>query len=222
MRSFPVPVLSFLFVSFRPSLLRSHSCSTGACLPLSLPTFSVPLPLSFVRFRFPSGYSAFCSSVPMLPLPASQGPFRCFLRFFRRSGFPFPFRPVSRAYISLPGTWLSVCFLSSFPASLPRLFRWCSPSVSLRCLSIASLSFVRSALGFDYSASALSFPFIPASPRSGSFRCRFIRFPFACFHAPLPLWYSASCSSFLLLLRFASQVAFRKMRLFLSALAASP
>ena len=49
-----------LYVSFRPSPIRSHSCSSGACLPISLPAFSVPLPFPFGFFRFPSGYSALC------------------------------------------------------------------------------------------------------------------------------------------------------------------
>ena len=46
-------VLGFLFVSFHPSRLRSHSCSTGASLLLSLSGFSLtsaffrPLPLGF-------------------------------------------------------------------------------------------------------------------------------------------------------------------------------
>ena len=61
-----------LYVSFRPSLIRSHSCSSGACSPLSLPAFSVPLLLPFVRFRFPSGYSAFCFFLSVLPVSASQ------------------------------------------------------------------------------------------------------------------------------------------------------
>ena len=44
-------VLGFLFVSFRPSLLRSHSCSAGA--RLSVPLWRSPwLPHSFVRFCF--------------------------------------------------------------------------------------------------------------------------------------------------------------------------
>ena len=35
-------VLGFLFVSFRPSRFRSHSCSTGASLSLSPSGFSLP------------------------------------------------------------------------------------------------------------------------------------------------------------------------------------
>ena len=78
MPSFPVPVLSFLFVSFRPSQLRSHSRSTGASL--------------LFRFRFSSGLSAhfllsfvcFCSllttqpsalSFPLFPISPDSGSF---------------------------------------------------------------------------------------------------------------------------------------------------
>ena len=43
-------VLGFLFVSFRPSQFRSHSCSTGASLLLSLSGFSL-------SFRFLSSAS---------------------------------------------------------------------------------------------------------------------------------------------------------------------
>ena len=45
-----------LYVSFRPSLIRSHSCSSGAYFQLSLSVFSASLPLSFVRFFSASGY----------------------------------------------------------------------------------------------------------------------------------------------------------------------
>ena len=43
--------LYLLFVSFHPSLIRSHSCSSGACFQLASSTFSVSLPFSFVHFR---------------------------------------------------------------------------------------------------------------------------------------------------------------------------
>ena len=112
---------ALLFVSFCPSLLRSHSCSTGAWSQLSLPPFSGSLPLPFVRFRFPSGYSAFCSSFPLFRLP----PLRGFRRArFRSRFFAFPVLPslVSHAFFPGSRTRLSVGFLSSFPASLPQLF----------------------------------------------------------------------------------------------------
>ena len=102
-----------LFVSFRPSSLRSHSCSTSADLPFSLPVFSVPLSHSFVRFCFPSGYSAFRSSFlfsrssasrllpcspPPLSLPRSprslQPDLSCLpSRFSYSASLPVSFRP---------------------------------------------------------------------------------------------------------------------------------
>ena len=60
-------VLGFLYVSFRPSLIRSHSCSSGAYLMLSLSVF--PLPIRFL-------------SSASLPVPATQPLF--FLSFSSR------------------------------------------------------------------------------------------------------------------------------------------
>ena len=60
-------VLGSLFVSFHPSRLRSHSCSTGASLLLSLSGFL----LTSAFFRpLPSGsdYSAFRSFLSLLPV----------------------------------------------------------------------------------------------------------------------------------------------------------
>ena len=93
MSSFRLLVLGFLFVSFRPSLIRSHSCSSGAYLVLSLSVFSPSVPLPFVRFTFGSGYSASVSSFPLssrlrLTVASSVHPFRS--RFL---GFPRSFRP---------------------------------------------------------------------------------------------------------------------------------
>ena len=93
-----------LFVSFRPSLLRSHSRSTGACLPLSPQAFSTSVPLPFVRFPSVSGYSAFCSSFPVSSPLRLTVAFQVRPSFFRRSGFPLLFHPVSRASLPLPGT----------------------------------------------------------------------------------------------------------------------
>ena len=68
---------AFLFVSFRSSLIRSHSRSSGAYLLLSLSVFSASLPLSFVRFCFASSYLAFCFFLSVLPVSASQWLLRC-------------------------------------------------------------------------------------------------------------------------------------------------
>ena len=92
-----------LYVSFHPSLIRSHSCSSGAYLLFrflaspSFPVFSVPLPLPFVRFRFPSGYSALLFFLSLLPVSASQWLPQCFGSSFRfprfPPSFPVPFVP---------------------------------------------------------------------------------------------------------------------------------
>jgi len=99
MLSFPVLVLGFLFVSFRPSSLRSHSCSTSACLLLS------PSGL----FRSPSLPFVRSGSLLTTQLPASSFPFFPdfpWQRFFR---YVFPFR-FACFHASLPvfGTQRSV------------------------------------------------------------------------------------------------------------------
>ena len=121
MPSIPVPVLGFLFVSFRPSQFRSHSCSTGASLLFRFrfsSGLSPSLPVSFVPFCSGSDYSAFCSSFPLFPVsPLSGFPGAR----FRFRFFAFPFLPGLISHAFLPGsrTRLSVCFLSPFPDSLP-------------------------------------------------------------------------------------------------------
>jgi len=147
MPSFQVPVLGFLFVSFRPSLIRSHSCFSGASLLLSLSGF--PLPFCFL-------------SSASLPVPATQPlflPFRSSrLRLtaaspvrpsaFQLPGFPTSVPPGFPCFPSASRTRLSVCFLSSFPASLPQLLHRCFPlalafglSPHFRFLSSASARF---------------------------------------------------------------------------------
>ena len=64
---------ALLYVSFRPSLIHSHSCSSGAYFQLSLSVFSASLPLPFVRFFSTSGYSASFSSFPFFPSPPHSG-----------------------------------------------------------------------------------------------------------------------------------------------------
>ena len=114
-----------LYVSFCPSSLRSHSCSTSACLLFrfrfssgifrSASASFRPLLLSFRLLSLlflPFRSSRFCLSVasPVLPLR------------FRFLAFPVPSRLVSRPFSPGSRTWLSVGFLSSCPASLPQLF----------------------------------------------------------------------------------------------------
>ena len=108
-------------------------------------------------------------------------------------------------------TRLPFCFLSSFPVSLPQLFHRCFPSFPLRFLRFSSglfpcflLPFVRFCSVLTTQPSALSFPFFPFSPGSGSFgACRFLSSPtFSSSVRPVSMpsfrfRYSASCVSFL-------------------------
>ena len=86
-------------------------------------------------------------------------------------------------------TRLSVCFLSSLPASLPQLFHRCFPFAlafglfpHFRFLSSASARVLTT------QPSVLSFPFFPVSPDGGSSGASFLFRP-ACFHAfrPIPV-----------------------------------
>jgi hypothetical protein len=67
MTYFQVPVLGFLFVSFRSTLIHSHSCFSGDSLVLSLSGLSASSSLSFVRVLFASSYLAFCFFRSLLP-----------------------------------------------------------------------------------------------------------------------------------------------------------
>ena len=116
---------AFLFVSFHPSSLRSHSCSTSACLLFrfrfssgifrSASTFFRPLLLPFRLLGLlflPFRSSRFCLTV------ASSVPVFRF-RFLR---FPVLSSLISHAFFPGSRTRLSDGFLSSCPASLPQLF----------------------------------------------------------------------------------------------------
>ena len=168
---------ALLMVSFRPSLIRSHSCSSGACLLLRFlaspyfPAFSVPLPLPFVRFCFPSGYSAFCFFLSVLPASASQRLLRCPSSAF--ASYVSPFSPAWFPVHSFPVPVLSlaVCFLSPFLASLPQLFHECLPDLSFRHFPFR-FCFLSSASTFlpATQLSVSSFPFFRFLPHSGFFR----------------------------------------------------
>ena len=137
MPSFPVPVLGSLFVSFRPSRLRSHSCFTGASLLLSLSGF--PLTSAFFRpLPLGSDYSAFRSFLSLLPA------FPC--RRFPRCFFPLP----SGLFPCLPSD--SGTRLAAIPFSARRL---ASQQLPLR-LSLLPFGFrplpLAFALGSGYSA----------------------------------------------------------------------
>ena len=197
-----------LYVSFRPSLTHSHSCSSGAYLPLSLPVFSVPPPLSFRSLPLPFQLLSLCFFLStFLPASASQLassvlPFRS--RFpdlspSLRPGFPcLPSGSVYSASCSFP--FVLPCFApTAVPLVLP--FQVSPPGSTLGFRFLSSTS----ALASHYSASASSFPLFPFPPhswvlsvRSSSLRPR--RFPllfrlFPCF--PSGSGTKLSCYSFL-------------------------
>jgi len=186
MPSLKVPVLGFLFVSFRPSLIRSHSCLSGASLLLSLSGFPLP-------FRFLSSAS--------LPVPATQPLLLPFLLFpasphsgfpgapfrFRFQAFPFLSGLISHAFLKGSCTRLPVCFLSSFPASLPQPFHRCLPyAFASGIFHFRSAFFRPLLLGSDYSAFRSFLSLLPAFPCRRFPRCFFLFRP-ACFHAFLPI-----------------------------------
>ena len=76
---FRFPVLGFLFVSFHPSRLRSHSCSTGASLlfrflaSASFPGFSACLPVSFVPISLLLTTQPSALSFPLFPISPGSG-----------------------------------------------------------------------------------------------------------------------------------------------------
>ena len=115
--SLPVLVLGFLFVSFRPSRFRSHSCYPGASLLLSPSGF--PLASAFFRpLLLGSDYSAFRSFLSLLPaFPCRRFP-RCF----------FLFRPACfHAFLPIPVLGL-LQFLSPFAGSLHSSYPDAQPS----------------------------------------------------------------------------------------------
>ena len=139
MPSIPVLVLSFLFVSFRPSLIRFPQ--------LFLRCF--PYALALGIFRFPSAsfrphpFHFRLLSLLLLPFRTSRlrltvaSPVRRFPSRFL--GFPRSSRPGFPCLAPGSRTRLPVRFLSSYPASLPQLFHRCFPSFPLSLLFRAFL-----------------------------------------------------------------------------------
>ena len=108
MLSFPAPVLSSLFVSFRPSLIRFPQ--------LFLRCF--PCALAFGIFRCPSGFfrpllfRLQLLSLPCFPFPSSRSPLTAVLSV--RSGF---LRPLCSPLLS----GLFPCLPSDFGTQLPAI-----------------------------------------------------------------------------------------------------
>ena len=205
MPSFQVLVLGFLFVSFHPSSLRSHSCSTSACLPLS--PSACPLPIRFLINRFSSGsdYSALCFFLSALcPLRLTVGS-SSRLRFLS-SPVASPLHPrlVSRPLHPAAHTRLSVRFLSPFPASLPTAV----PQVlARRSHSGVLLCFRYLSAHFHFRLRLLSLPLFlfRLSPSRLAVASQVPPFPLSLLRLPLPFslvshevlpvrLYSASCS----------------------------
>ena len=106
MSSFRLLVLGFLFVSFRPSLIRSHSCSSGASLSLSPSGF--PLASAFFRpLPLGSDYSAFRLSFPCFPFSPDGGSY----------GASFLFRSACFHAVLPISVLSSLQFLSTFVVS---------------------------------------------------------------------------------------------------------
>ena len=139
----------FLGFPFLSGLI-SHAILPGSCtrlrcsFPFALPCFAptaVPQVLAFrSRFRhFPLSVRFLSSAY--LPLPATQpllvlsfssrfclaAAFPVRPSAFASLAFPVLSDPVSRAFFPGSRTQISVCFLSSFPVSLPQLFHRCFP-----------------------------------------------------------------------------------------------
>ena len=151
--------LASLYVSFHPSSLRSHSCSTSACLLFrflaspSFPAFSVPLLLSFrllgllflpfrssrLRLTVASPVRRFCSRFFGFP-PSLRPDFSCL-----PSGFPYSVL-----------CWFPFVLPCFAPAAVPQVIPfWISPPgpvPDFRFLSVPSV------LASHYSASVSSVP----------------------------------------------------------------
>ena len=106
-----------LYVSFRPTSFNSHSRSTSAYLPLSIPVFSPSTSGSFVPVLSGSDYSAFCFFRSVLPASASQWLPQCFA-----SALASTFSPVHPDWFPIQAFLVIVLgfLLVSFRATLLR------------------------------------------------------------------------------------------------------
>ena len=182
MTYFQVPVLGFLFVSFRSTLIHSHSCFSGDSLVLSLSGLSASSSLSFVRVLFASSYLAFCFFRSLLLGFASQRLFQCFGSSFRLYRFPHSLLP---DFSCIP-SWFWYLAFCLFPFILPCFAPTAVPQVfPFDC----SLGLV---LDFRFSTWLLSFLLFlfPSSwsPLAAVLSVLVFLFRF---------WYSAYCNSFL-------------------------
>ena len=110
-----------------------------------------------------------------LPVLASPWLLRCSCSAHAFQVFPLLSGLVSRAIFPVLCTRLSVCFLSSFPVSLPQLFHRCLPGdlplsvpFALAFSPSFPLPFVRFFSGSDYSVIRFFLSLFPVSPHGGS------------------------------------------------------
>ena len=134
------------FPSASSGCAYSVLCSFPFVLPCFAPT-AVPQVLPFwisprgstLDFRFLSSASALASHYSahlfflstLFPSLPHSWLLRCFCSALASQILPLTPGLVSHAIFPVPCTRLPVCFLSSFPASLPQLFHWCFPFGSL-------------------------------------------------------------------------------------------
>ena len=178
-----------LMVSFRPSLIHSRSCSSGAYLVLSLSVFSLPIHiLSSASLPVLATQPLFLPFLSLLG-PASQWLLRCRLSAFQLPCFSTSAPPDFPCFTSV-SKYLASCL---FPFILPDFAPTAVPSVLPLCSRPRAfpshpLSFVRFCSVLTTQPSALSFPFFPNSPDGGSSGATFLFRP-ACFHAfhPIPV-----------------------------------
>ena len=112
--SFPASLPQPFHRCFPFGFLLRDRCLTSACLSSA----------SAVA----SHYSASVSSFPLIfPSPPHSWLPRCFCSALASQILPLTPGLVSHAIFPVPCTRLPVCFLSSFPASLPQPFHWCFP-----------------------------------------------------------------------------------------------
>ena len=133
-----------LLLPTRPCFLLSFLASLGfrfhdlSPLPLLFLTPAVFAPFRSLQFWVLTTQPLFLP-FPLLPVSASQWLPQCSALAFAPSVFPVLSCLVSRAFFPGSGTRLSVCFLSSFPVSLPQPFHRCFPSFPLSLLFRAFL-----------------------------------------------------------------------------------
>ena len=197
MSSFPVPRtrLPVCFLSPFPDSLPQLFLR---CLPSALASgISVPLPLPFGLFRFPSGYSALCfflsalwpfaSQLALRPGPVPYVPFAS-PRLPRLVSRPLPSGSAYSVLCSFP--FVLPCFA---PTAVPQVLPfWISPPGSVpdfRFLSSASI------VASHYSAYCSSFPHFPVPPHSG-FPSAPLPLSLSRFSPFVPAWFPMPCSRF--------------------------